>query len=127
MKDQSVNKKHHWLFAAQLVFLMLDKNGNPKDDGAAITLNGLVLTENQEVRQADLARAQMQAVANLNERFKDQSVQVVDCVFLNFNYLGHMSREVYSAKPEGQALVKTEVAIPEKPKAEVVPFKKKGE
>ena len=103
-------KKHNWLFAAQLVF----RNTSPDskaDDGGVIMLNGLVLTDEKQVALKDLGRAQMQAVANLNERFKGQKIEVIDCVFMSFSYLGYMSAPEYAANPEGQIMVQEELPL----------------
>lgn len=109
-------RKHHWLFAAQMVFVKTDEHGNPVGDGAVLVLNGLTLTPEKRIGVAELGNAQMQAVANLNERFKGERLKVIDCVFLSFTHLGYMSQEEYSVKPEGQALVKTEVNVAPVPK-----------
>lgn len=109
-------RKHHWLFAAQMVFVKTDEHGNPTGDGAVLVLNGLTLTPEKRIGVAELGNAQMQAVANLNERFKGERLKVIDCIFLSFTHLGYMSQEEYSVKPEGQALIKTEVDIASTPK-----------
>lgn len=120
MKEQNtpeIVRKHHWLFAAQMVFVQHDEHGNPTGDGAVLVLNGLTLSDEKRIGVKELGNAQMQAVANLNERFKGQNIKVIDCVFLSFAHLGYMSQEEYAAKPEGQALVKTEVPLAPKKSA----------
>ncbi|AHC56570.1 hypothetical protein JJJA_0054 [Achromobacter phage JWDelta] len=121
-------KKHHWLFAAQVVFHVA-KEGQPATDGGALLLNGLVLTDDKQIAMADLARAQMTAVSNLNERFKGQNVEVIDCVFMSFSHLGFMSQPEYAKTPEGQALIKTEVPVnpAERPEAKLTLVKPEGD
>lgn len=125
MKEQTNTpvKKHHWLFAAQMVFVKVDESGQPTGDGAALLLNGMLLTDEKQIKHRDLARAQMQAVANLNERFKGERIQIVDCVFTSgFSHLGYMTQEEYAVNPEGQVLVKTEVDVaPKKSHLSVMP------
>lgn len=113
-------KKHHWLFAAQLVFHTA-KPGEAPTDGGALLLNGLVLTDEKQLAMADLARAQMTAISNLNERFKGQNVEIIDCVFMGFSHLGYMTQPDYNKTPEGQVLVKTEAPVnpAERPEAKL--------
>ncbi|ABK54409.1 gp40 [Escherichia phage N4] len=89
MTKQIEEKKHHWLVAAQLTFVIPDnKDGQ---EGAVIVQNTMLLTEEKQVTFRDLGRAQSALFQNLNDRF-GQVVDVRDIVFLNVSYLGHMSQ-----------------------------------
>lgn len=109
--ENQVEKKHHWLFAAQVVFA----NQAPKpgeEPGGVIVLNGLLLTDEKLIKVQDLARAQMAAINNFKQRMQNEALEVVDVVFLSgFSHLGYMSAPEYSAQPEGQALVATDVPV----------------
>lgn len=106
-----VERKHHWLFAAQVVFA----NQAPKpgeEPGGVIILNGLLLTDDKMVRMKDIARAQMVTINNFKQRMQNEQLEVVDVVFLSgFSHLGYMSAPEYNANPEGQTLVATDVPV----------------
>jgi hypothetical protein len=90
--DKNTDQKlHHWLFAAQVVF----SNQAPKpgqEPGGVVVLNGLLLTKDKQITVQDLARAQMAAISNFKQRMKDETLEVVDVVFLSgFSHLGYMS------------------------------------
>lgn len=85
---------YHWLVSAQVVFQNKDAS-----DGGAVPINAVLLTEKPVVNAQALAQAQRTVTANLQERFQDPDMAVVDIVFLSFNNLGLMTREEFN--PDG--------------------------
>lgn len=109
-KDTPI-KHHHWLIAAQMVFAQVDDQGVDVTEGAVLNINAIMVTEEKQIGVRELANAQTNAIANLNERFKGTKLRIIDVVILNLSHLGFMSREEYAANPAGQVLVKTDVPV----------------
>ena len=100
-KADSTVKKHHWLIAAQLIFLRLDDQKQPIGEPGVMQLNAMVLTDQKEIDFGALSRAQVQCIQNGHKRFEGQNIQIVDCVFLNISHLGYMSEKAFSATTHG--------------------------
>lgn len=96
MTKQTEKKEayYHWMVTAQVVF-----TGKTAEDGGAINVNGMLLTSEPCINAHGLAQAQRTIVANMQEKFQNAEMAVVDVVFLNFSNLGLMTQEGFN--PEG--------------------------
>jgi hypothetical protein len=94
MTEQTVIKKHHWMVAAQLTFVV--PGIKESHEGAVIVQNTILLTDEKEVNFRDLGRAQSALFQNLNDRF-NEVVDVKDIVFVNISHIGYMSEPDFKA------------------------------
>lgn len=95
-------KKHHFLIAGQVVFA---QTVNGEEVVNAIPLNGVLITDRQELPVASLGKAQQILQLNFVQRMQDDSLKVVDVVLLNFVHLGHMTKAEFEAAPGGLKVV----------------------
>lgn len=93
-KQTEQKAMYHWMVTAQVAF-----TGKTAEDGGAINVNGMLLTEEPCVNAQALAQAQRTVVANMQERFQNAEMAVVDVVFMNFSNLGLMTQDGFN--PEG--------------------------
>lgn len=82
---------YHWMVAAQVVFTSADAK-----DGGVVTINAVLLTDKPCVNAQALAQAQRTVTANMQERFQNPNMGIVDIVFLSFNNLGLMTKEEFN-------------------------------
>lgn len=94
-------KKHYHLIAAELVFKPRDL-----DTISAVRMNGVIAEPEKEITQRQLAKAQQIIQLNFHRKIEEESnnVNVLDCVLMNFIYLGYMTQEEFFKKPEGMEL-----------------------
>lgn len=94
------NKKHHYLVAAEVVFLSEEEGEHPN----AIRLNAVLAQEDKALPVKSIGRAQQAVQLNFFKRMNDAKIQVLDVVIISFSYLGHMSEKEFQKVPEGHQL-----------------------
>ena len=103
---------HHNLITGEIVFRTSDS-----EQVNAIRVNGILLTENQNIGVHGLGKAQQVLQLNFFKKMDDPTLKVADVIILGMTYLGRMTEEEFKAVPEGyqqQEMAKEEVA-PEAP------------
>lgn len=106
----NVKKKHHHLIAGSIMF----QNKISKDTGQ-VTLNGILLSDSENLPLDSLGRAQKVLQFNFlrNAGEEAPNIQIVDVPLYNFTYLGYFTEAEFKAVPEGATLKEMQTALQE--------------
>lgn len=115
MKEENL-KLHHHLITAEIVFTQ-----KGQDQVAALRINGLLISEQQELPVRSLGKAQQIVQMNFHQRMQGQEVEVVDVVIFNLTYLGEFTQEEFHKAPEGTKLAEKTGAVPAAANEELPP------
>ena len=99
----SIEKKHHFLVAGEVIFITKDENG---DEVHSVRLNALVTNKsnNTNFPMRMLAKAQQALQAHLARKMDNQLPAVQDVVIQNICHLGYMTDEEFSKEPNGMKM-----------------------
>lgn len=109
--SKRVERKHHWLFSARVVFT------TGESDGATTLGINLTLTNTKPFVTANMiGKAQQTVQAQTFEKVGDPQLRFVNVEIVGINYLGEMSaEEFYTAPPAEAAPVADEAPVARDP------------
>jgi len=90
------HRLHFWLVAGNVVI-------NQDDNIHSIPQNGLIATDDRNLGEYQLGKAQQVLQANC-AKVLGEAPQFVDVVLINFTYLGHMTEAEFHKRPKDLAV-----------------------
>lgn len=95
-------KRFHFLVAAEITFVVLDEQNQPKGEPSFARLNARITNTEDRIGAAQLARAQVEAQMVLKHKLGDEAfaqISVIDVVFQNIISLGFMTEDEFQHRP----------------------------
>lgn len=92
-----VDRKHHFLLAGNVLF-----QNNQSGEMGSVPLNGVLLTDRQDIPARSLAKAQQILQMRFHKNTENSTeITVVDVVIQSITYLGEFSEEEFQEAPVG--------------------------